>query len=262
MVNSVLQPHLHIWKNVNSPVALHTFDSDGKVAFNQAVVHSTCKFYVNGSGGGLGAWYTGSDIRLKKSIGNLENCLPKLLKINGKQYYHINKELNYRTSNNQELKSFGFIAQEIKEVFPELVMISDDSINTHLINYDGFIPLIVEAMKEQQQLINNLKDEIENLKLINSLKVSNSDSNFKLMQNVPNPFNESTRIEFVLDSNQKNARICIYDLTGKELKCYFIKDKNDSYITIKGKELKPGIYIYSLIVDNQIYDTKRMVLTQ
>lgn len=254
----------HIINNVNlsNPNYLITFDASGKVAIGQSSVHSTYKFYVNGNSAGLSTWYNLSDFRLKKNIGNLEGCLSKLQKINGKHYYYINDELNYRSIDNKESETFGFIAQEVKKIFPELVMISNDSMSTHFLNYDGFIPIIVEAIKEQQIIIEELKNEIEDLKILNNLQVSNINSNIKLLQNSPNPFNESTRIDFKLDNNVKNARICIYDLTGKELKCYMIKDNNETSIIIKGKELKPGIFIYSLIVDNEIYDTKRMVLTQ
>lgn len=256
----------YIWSNASNPKKIMTFKFDGpndytaRVAINSNNPNNSFRFYVNGNAGGTTSW-SGSDIRLKKNVQNLENCLPKLLKIKSKQYNFINEELNYRSSDIKESKSFGFISQEVKEIFPQLVLVSDDSLNTQYINYDGFIPIIVEAIKEQQIIIDNLKNEIEDLKTLNNLQVSSLNSNIKLFQNIPNPFNESTRIDFKLDNNVKNARICIYDLTGKELKCYMIKDKNESSIMIKGKELKPGIYIYSLIVDNEIYDSKRMVLT-
>jgi hypothetical protein len=49
----------------------------------------------------------------------------------------------------------GFIAQELKEVFPELVYQETDS-SEYSINYIGLIPILVEALKEQQILIEEL----------------------------------------------------------------------------------------------------------
>jgi len=77
----------------------------------------------------------------------------------------------------------------------------------------------------------------------------------------PNPFSESTRIEYQLHENVQNAQICIYDLNGSQLKSYPVNPASAGSLIIKGNEFKPGTYIYSLIADGQVVDTKRMVLT-
>ena len=53
------------------------------------------------------------------------------------------------------------IAQEVEEVCPELVVDKDDY---KTVNYSQTVALLVEAMKEQQQLILSLKTEVETLK--------------------------------------------------------------------------------------------------
>ena len=64
----------------------------------------------------------------------------------------------------------GFIAQEVKDVLPGLVSVEkprvdeDDDRALHAMNYSGVIPVLVEAVKEQQKIIDDLKVQIEKLK--------------------------------------------------------------------------------------------------
>jgi len=51
-------------------------------------------------------------------------------------------------------------------------------------------------------------------------------------------------------------------MTGLQLKEYQISNKGDGSIQINGSELKPGMYLYSLIIDKKEIDTKRMILTK
>ena len=59
----------------------------------------------------------------------------------------------------------GFIAQQVEEHAPELVGTSNDNdigeIKT--VNYEGAIPMLVEALKEQQSIINRLESRIKDL---------------------------------------------------------------------------------------------------
>ena len=57
----------------------------------------------------------------------------------------------------------GFIAQELVEHVPEVVEYHEER-DLLSVNYDGLIPVLVEAIKEQQQQIEELKNEVEQLK--------------------------------------------------------------------------------------------------
>ena len=57
-------------------------------------------------------------------------------------------------------RSIGFIAQEVEKVIPELVFGNDPK----SVAYQNFVALLVEAIREQQEQINILKQEIERLK--------------------------------------------------------------------------------------------------
>jgi hypothetical protein len=88
-----------------------------------------------------------SDLTLKTNIQSISNPIDKILQINGVTF-------NWRESNKP---SVGIIAQEIEKVFPELVQ----GENPKTVNYNGLIGLLIEAIKEQQIEINNLKDKLK-----------------------------------------------------------------------------------------------------
>ena len=86
-----------------------------------------------------------SDARLKSNIVSLGSTLPKLLQIDGKSYEMKGKQ------------KIGVLAQEIQEVFPELV--SEDDNEMLAVNYQGLVPVLINALKEQQSEIDELKEQ-------------------------------------------------------------------------------------------------------
>ncbi len=83
----------------------------------------------------------------------------------------------------------------------------------------------------------------------------------QLYQNTPNPFGQDTKIEYYITEMTEEAFIAIYDLNGRELNRYTIDKKGKGSISVHGDSLKSGMYIYSLIIDGQEIDTKKMVFT-
>ncbi len=111
-----------------------------------------------------GSYFPASDRRLKSNILQLSGQLSNVLKLKPSSYFY-----NYK----MDAKSFGFIAQEVQEVFPDLVdnLIEEESSNTQTklgINIMGFIPILTSAIQEQQALIDSNKND--NLKLIKTIK--------------------------------------------------------------------------------------------
>ena len=89
-----------------------------------------------------------SDARLKSNIISLGSTLAKLMQIDGK---------TYTMKSNEKENKIGLLAQEIIEVFPELVKEGDDKNGTMSVNYQGLIPVLINAIKEQQTQIDELK---------------------------------------------------------------------------------------------------------
>jgi hypothetical protein len=62
--------------------------------------------------------------------------------------------------------------------------------------------------------------------------------------------------------NSQNASLRIYDLQGIEIKSFTINGTGEKTIKLNANELKAGMYLYSLIIDGNEIDTKRMILTK
>lgn len=117
---------------------------------------SSC-FYIlkNGNGWMQGTLTQASDAKLKMDIIQLHDVLPKLLRLNGYNYYWKDKQ-------NMPGLQAGFIAQEIEKEMPELVAINTEG--QLAVNYNGMIPYLLQGIKEQQDQIKKLQDEVNSLK--------------------------------------------------------------------------------------------------
>ena len=88
-----------------------------------------------------------SDARLKANIISLGSTLAKLLQIDGKTYT-MKKDENKK-------QKIGVLAQDIEKVFPELV---SESNGVKSVNYQGLVPVLINALKEQEERIKRLEE--------------------------------------------------------------------------------------------------------
>jgi len=176
----------------------------------------------------------------------------------------------------------GLVAQEVEKIVPEVVRTIENGKKG--IMYSDLVALLIQGVKElkeqqeadkntieqQQTYISELNERMEQLEnptlTENAFKNKKQDNNSQLKedtflsQNTPNPFNKETEIAYRIPETS-TASICIYNLNGMQLKKYPLDSKPTGTITISASEFPAGIYIYSLIVNNQEMNSKRMVLT-
>ncbi len=123
--------------------------------------------------------YTGnltnvSDAKLKYNVNNLESATDIINKLQPKTYYY-KQNGDAGMLNLSEGKQYGFIAQELEEVLPEVVtnqvhMVgpkSDEKMEYKAVNYIALIPVLTQALKEQQETIQRLEKKIEMLETNN-----------------------------------------------------------------------------------------------
>jgi chaperonin cofactor prefoldin len=122
-------------------------DSDPAVT-----LHVTGETYVTSN---ITAYYS-SDISLKDNIRPIESAIFKVKQIRG-----VTFDWNEKSTELQQQKGHdvGLIAQEVEKILPEVVQIREDGIKA--IQYEKVVPLLVEAIKEQQVTIENLTKRIE-----------------------------------------------------------------------------------------------------
>lgn len=153
----------------------------------------------------------------------------------------------------------------LRNVYPNLFI--TDSKNREYVNYTELIPLLVAAVKDLssqlsalQQSSNMFPMETDDVTPSGMTETKQS-AVCRLYQNSPNPFTGTTVIRYSLPENVNNALICIFNMQGSMLSQTPVSGSTDR-ITINGSDYGPGMYIYSLIVNDKEMDSKRMILTK
>ncbi|MGB3130024.1 MAG: tail fiber domain-containing protein, partial [Saprospiraceae bacterium] len=102
---------------------------------------------------------TPSDVRFKENVKNLNHSLEKIQNLRGVSYNHKAKFI--KSHGLKEGNQIGFIAQELEKIFPEFVETGSDGYKA--VDYAKLTPVLVEAIKEQQNEIAELKKQNQKL---------------------------------------------------------------------------------------------------
>lgn len=167
-------------------------------------------------------------------------------------------------------RHFGFVAQELQQVYPDLVYENDNGYLS--VNYTELIPILVQSIKELKSEIDELKStagkashapltegELETLSLPFREGVGVGSS---MSQNTPNPFSEKTDIAIFLPESVQTATLYIYDLSGKQLEQHPVEGRGETVMTIHADKMDAGMYVYSLIADKKVVTTRKMIVVK
>lgn len=122
---------------------------------------------VNGSIRANSTVYS-SDERFKKDIKGLDSSIEKLKMLDGFSYIFTNTEDFVRNNQSNNNRSFGFVAQDFQKVYPELTYTDKDGYLS--IDYVSLIPVLVEATKQQQSIIDDLITKVKTMEdMVNNL---------------------------------------------------------------------------------------------
>ncbi len=225
-----------------------------------------------------GDWVRGSDLSLKSNIRTLgEESIAGLYELRATSY-------RYRTQRDDELQ-FGFIAQEVAKVFPDLVsQVNEVGEPERLgVSYEELIPITIAALQKQQQEIeerdaqlDELKNQVNNLNnrldQLEALIAEQSDEGTSVIlhgsdkplleQNLPNPFKGQTQIGYYLPEGTKRAQLRITAVTGQVIKTIELSSPGKGQVNVNTNGLASGTYQYSLLVDGRVIKTRQMVLNK
>ncbi|MCF8256109.1 MAG: tail fiber domain-containing protein [Flavobacteriales bacterium] len=163
----------------NQPTNINTGTSSGSVLIGNAAnnvgiggaVNASYKVNITGKVKSTGINET-SDERLKVNFASIDGALEKVLSMAGK--YYDWRTLEFPNMGLSEGRQVGVIAQEMEKILPEVVTTGEDGYKA--VEYGHIVPVLIEAIKEQQAIIAGQQEEITALKAmkdeLNTLKVS------------------------------------------------------------------------------------------
>ena len=145
-------PYQFSFQNTAFVIGNGGFDSNGNFLGLNGPRSNAFEVLFDGTTTIAGDLNVNSDARLKANIISLGSTLSKLLQIDGKSYTMKKDE--------SEKQKIGLLAQDIEKVFPELV---SESHGIKSVNYQGLVPVLINALKEQQSEIDELKTMLKTL---------------------------------------------------------------------------------------------------
>jgi hypothetical protein len=197
------------------------------------------------------------------------------------------------TKEKQQIVYTGFIAQDVEKAAKELnydfsgVDAAKNDKDLYGLRYSEFVVPLVKAVQELSSQNSELKSQNADLekkyeeqqKQIDELKaivfagsqsavsmqhvtINEKPETASLSQNIPNPFNRATTINYTLPQQFSSARIIITDKAGKVLKDVNVSRSGKGSLKVDASTLSSGAYQYSLYLDSRLIDTKQMILTK
>ena len=214
-------------------------------------------------------WTTLSD---RSMVTNVQQNVPGVEFIN--QLQPVTYTISGRNSQS------GFIAQDVNTAAQSIgynFSGVDATGGESGLRYAELVVPLVKAVQELSEENKELKNQLNELKeaLISQGIIQREEANFKsntnssktiniasasIEQNAPNPFDQFTTIRYTLPETFSSAKIVITDNTGRSMKQVPVTTSGTGEINIEAGSLNPGVYYYSLYIDNQLIDTKKMVV--
>lgn len=272
-------------------------DQDGNIRMNTlgasgGITHELNLITGNASKPGGGSWATPSDRRIKQNVRAFNDGLDQIMKIEPVFFSYMDG-----TGFDSKKEYVGIIAQDMQKIAPYTIeekevktQIGDAPIPnmpSSILTYDGTAVtyMLINAIKEQQNMIADRDEKIEELEArleriermltstggtvtnpnggtaITNVTLEGTDAAL-LKQNAPNPFSENTSIEYVLPrATFSNAFLQITNMQGAVIrKVNLPQEAGPGIVNIRAKELAAGEYVYSLVIDGRVIDTKKMIL--
>jgi len=258
---------------------------------------SDIKLYVNGeiaSNSGSATITILSDQRFKKNITPLENSLDVI-----RQSNFVEFQYNDLSGVNSDKKYYGILAQEMQEVLPSTITKGAKRQNPTDKKADEFLMFnpndliysglnAIKELDEENQVLkdkvaeleaeveknNRLEQRVNELEKIltqligkdgeherqttNRITTTNPAS---LSQNRPNPIYNSTDIEYHLPNEVSTAQIVIQDMNGNKITEFNLQGTGTGKITFSPKQIgiTSSTYVYSLLIDGVIIESKKMI---
>ncbi len=179
----------------------------------------------------------------------------------------------------EETDSLGniiIVSQTLKTVkYTEIIPILIAGFNEQqerIDEQDSTIAAMQQQMEDMMAMITNCCSQGNNLQAPNNngnntnyvpnthqTDVRLSDSYCVLGENSPNPFRDHTVINYNLAESIQSAQIVFYNTLGQVIKVVEVDQRGEGRLNVYGEDLRSGMYTYSLIIDGNVCETKKMI---
>jgi hypothetical protein len=224
-----------------------------------------------------------SDRKFKANLAPLKSPLAQIMKL--KPYSYSFKTTEYSNIRLPKGKHFGLVADEVKQVFPEVVKeavkpakyskdmkIIEKEEKYEAVNLIEILPAVIGAIQEQQTTIDALKAENQELKsrlssIEKALNISSkqstgsivlTDASFSLS---PNPSGGTTTVSYNVPTSASNALLKVSGANGAAVKTISLASGKGQMVLNAGL-LPAGTYTVSLFVSGQLAGSKTLVLSK
>lgn len=158
---------------------------------------------------------------------------------------------------------YSLSADELEAIFPDLVYENEDGSKS--INYVEMVPILVQAIGELSAKVAVLEGKDGAVRKVSAKTTAINDVDGRvevlaLGQNKPNPFGTSTEIEVSVPESVQSAFVYVYDLQGKKVQQVNLTARGKQTVQLNAASLTDGMYLYSLIADGKVVETRRMIV--
>ncbi len=105
----------------------------------------------------------------------------------------------------------------------------------------------------------NNQNDNSTYNVVHNTDVRLSDTYCVLGENSPNPFRDHTVFNYTLSETIKSAQIVFYNTLGQVIKVVELNDRGEGRLNVYGEDLRSGMYTYSLIIDGNVCESKKMI---
>ena len=153
----------------------------------------------------------------------------------------------------------------VKQSFPALII--EDAQGNEYVNYTQLVPILVQAIKELKTELDDLKEAVASSGTRKVNAATNIATNTldegrgSISQNTPNPFTGQSTVRVSVPDDASDAYVDILTLNGASVKRIPVSN-GLSEVSLSSFEFAPGTYLYTLVVNGKVSETRRMIVNR
>lgn len=153
----------------------------------------------------------------------------------------------------------------VKQSFPALII--EDAQGNEYVNYTQLVPILVQAIKELKTELDDLKETVaasgtRKVNAATNIATNTLDEGRgSISQNTPNPFTGQSTVRVSVPDDASDAYIDILTLNGASVKRIPVSN-GLSEVSLSSFEFAPGTYLYTLVVNGKVSETRRMIVNR